>query len=183
MIKAASFSTQRDSPAPSLSGVFHYSLFRAADEKIPLSVVRVNNKPQHLVFCWCFAHLLPKQRHLPVESRKWPCLARGCAVCFAPKLGPTLRRTQGGSRFPYHDSTVALRELPHKAQNWCRFVIFLCEMWTMGDRNRRCLCPKLQIVMRRVASVGAGRGQSRFHLPVCDRTRHAFRARIYAGPC
>ena len=48
-------------------------------------MVRVNNKPQHLVFCWYFAHLLSKHRHLPVESRKRPCLARCRAVCFALK--------------------------------------------------------------------------------------------------
>jgi len=28
----------------------HYSPLTAADEKIPLSMVHVNNKPQHLVF-------------------------------------------------------------------------------------------------------------------------------------
>jgi hypothetical protein len=50
-------------------------------------MVRVNNKPQHLVFCWYFAHLLSKHRHLPVESRKRPCLARSRAVCFALKPG------------------------------------------------------------------------------------------------
>jgi hypothetical protein len=50
-------------------------------------MVRVNNKPQYLVFCWYFAHLLSKHRCLPVESCKRPCLARGCAVCFALKSG------------------------------------------------------------------------------------------------
>jgi hypothetical protein len=34
---------------PSRRG-FRYNLFTAADEKIPLSVVHVNNKPQYLVF-------------------------------------------------------------------------------------------------------------------------------------
>jgi len=70
-----------------MAPVFHYSPFTAADEKIPLSMVRVNNKPQYLVFCWYFAHLLSKHRCLPVESCKRPCLARGCAVCFALKSG------------------------------------------------------------------------------------------------
>jgi hypothetical protein len=67
--------------------VLRYSPFKAADEKIPLSMVRVNNKPQHLVFCWYFAHLLSKHRHLPVESCKRPCLARTRTVSFAPKSG------------------------------------------------------------------------------------------------
>jgi len=86
MSQAASFriiAAPRRSRAP----VFLYSPLTAADEKIPLSVVRVNNKPQHLVFCWHFAHLLSKHRHLPVESCKRPCLTRRRAVCFALKSG------------------------------------------------------------------------------------------------
>ena len=47
-----------------------YSPFTAADEKIPLSVVLVNKKPQYLVFCLLLAHPLSKQRQLPVESAK-----------------------------------------------------------------------------------------------------------------
>jgi hypothetical protein len=46
--------------------------FTAADEKIPLSVVDVNNKPQYLVFSFHFAHLVRKQRQSPVESSKAP---------------------------------------------------------------------------------------------------------------
>ena len=37
--------------SPDLRRFLRYSPFTAADEKIPLSMVRVNNKPQHLVFC------------------------------------------------------------------------------------------------------------------------------------
>ena len=74
-------------PWRSIAPAFLYSPLTAADEKIPLSMVRVNNKPQHLVFCWYFAHLLSKHRHLPVESRRRPCLARRRAVCFALKSG------------------------------------------------------------------------------------------------
>jgi hypothetical protein len=58
--------------------------FRAADEKIPLSVVLVKKKPQYLVFCYHSGHLLAKQRQLPVESRKRPCGARIPAVRSAP---------------------------------------------------------------------------------------------------
>ena len=50
--------------------------FRAADEKIPLSVVLVKEKPQYLVFCYHSGHQLAKQRQLPVESCKRPCGAR-----------------------------------------------------------------------------------------------------------
>src|SRR5208283_2950663 len=74
-------------PRRSIAPVFLYSPLTAADEKIPLSVVRVNNKPQHLVFWSHFGHLLSKHRHLPVESRKWPCLARCRAVCVALESG------------------------------------------------------------------------------------------------
>jgi len=54
--------------------------FRAADEKIPLSVVLVNNKPQYLVFSSHFEHPLSKHRQLPVESSKAPCGARVSGV-------------------------------------------------------------------------------------------------------
>jgi hypothetical protein len=46
--------------------------FTAADEKIPLSVVDVNNKPQYLVFSLHLWHLIRKQRQSPVESSKAP---------------------------------------------------------------------------------------------------------------
>jgi hypothetical protein len=54
----------------------HYNLFTAADEKIALSVVHVNNKPQYLVFCCHLPHRFPKQRELPVESAGHPCATR-----------------------------------------------------------------------------------------------------------
>jgi hypothetical protein len=37
-----------------------YNPFAAADEKITLSVVYVNNKPLHLVFCTHSGNLFPK---------------------------------------------------------------------------------------------------------------------------
>jgi hypothetical protein len=39
---------------------YRYNLFNAADEKIPLSMVHVNKKPQHLVFSL-------HSRHLPAK--------------------------------------------------------------------------------------------------------------------
>jgi len=60
--------------------LFRYSSFTAADEKIPLSMVRVNNKPQHLVFCSHFMHLFSKHCDLSVESFKSPCPARVLSV-------------------------------------------------------------------------------------------------------
>jgi hypothetical protein len=53
-----------------------YNLFTAADEKIALSVVHVNNKPQYLVFCCHLRHRLAEQRELPVESAGHPCGTR-----------------------------------------------------------------------------------------------------------
>ena len=109
---------------------FRYNPITAADEKIPLSVEHVNNKPQHLVFCWHFAHLLSKHRHLPVESSKRPCLERFCAVCFAPKSGQARLQAKVAARFPYHPPRVDLSRPPHKAQNQCRMPPRLCELWT-----------------------------------------------------
>jgi hypothetical protein len=56
---------------------FHYSLFTAADEKIALSVVRVNRKPQYLVFGVHFLHTPSKHKSLRVESSKRPGITRG----------------------------------------------------------------------------------------------------------
>jgi len=39
-------------------------------------MVRVNNKPQHLVFGWHFGHLLSKYRDLAVETLEQPCPMR-----------------------------------------------------------------------------------------------------------
>jgi hypothetical protein len=47
-----------------------YNPLTAADEKIPLPVVHVNNKPQYLVFRCHSRHLVAKHGHLPVESSK-----------------------------------------------------------------------------------------------------------------
>jgi hypothetical protein len=56
---------------------FQYSLFTAADEKIALSVVRVNTKPQYLVFGVHFLHTPYKHKDLRVESSKRPSAVRG----------------------------------------------------------------------------------------------------------
>jgi hypothetical protein len=64
-----------------------YGLLTAADEKIPLPVVQVNNKPQYLVFQGHLRHPSSKQRHLPVESSMRPDAARTFAADFCPKFG------------------------------------------------------------------------------------------------
>jgi hypothetical protein len=62
----------------------HYNPLTAADDKVTLSVVLVNKKPQYLVFCYHSAHPLPKQRQLPVESCKQPCGRRVCDLQIVP---------------------------------------------------------------------------------------------------
>jgi hypothetical protein len=66
--------------------VFHYNSITAADEKIPLSMVHVNKKPQYLVFCLHFPHQPSKYSHLPVESSKWPCGTRISAFKNLPQI-------------------------------------------------------------------------------------------------
>jgi hypothetical protein len=56
-----------------------HSPFTAADEKITLSVVQVNNKPQHLVFCLHFLHHGSEDWDLAVESSKRAVVERPCA--------------------------------------------------------------------------------------------------------
>ncbi|MGB0063817.1 MAG: hypothetical protein WBP85_05170 [Terracidiphilus sp.] len=68
---AASFENLAAGERPS-GPVLRYSLITAADEKIPLSVVHVNNKPQYLVFSWYLEHPLSKHGCLTVETRKQP---------------------------------------------------------------------------------------------------------------
>jgi hypothetical protein len=64
------------SPAARHAG-FVYSLFTAADEKIALSVVPVNTKPQYLVFDVHFPHPASKHGDFCVESSKRPGAMRG----------------------------------------------------------------------------------------------------------
>jgi hypothetical protein len=76
----------------------HYNPFTAADEKIALSVVHVNNKPQYLVFCCHLRHPFTKQRELPVESAGHPCGTRISAV----KYTLSIRRDGVSGRFKFH---------------------------------------------------------------------------------
>jgi hypothetical protein len=55
---------------------FRYNPITAADEKIPLSVVHVNKKPQYLVFSPHSGHLVAKHWQSPVESSKQPFTGR-----------------------------------------------------------------------------------------------------------
>jgi len=63
--------------------ILDYSPITAADEKIPLSLVRVNIKPQYLVLSFHFEHPASKLGFLPVESPKSPCLTRGLDIEIA----------------------------------------------------------------------------------------------------
>jgi len=55
---------------------FRYNPITTADEKIPLSVVHVNKKPQYLVFRAHSGHLFAKHWQFPVESSEQPCAMR-----------------------------------------------------------------------------------------------------------
>ena len=114
-----------------LRPVFRYSPMKAADEKIPLSVVDVNKKPQYIVFCWYSLNLISKCRHLPVESSKGPCLARVFAVDFAPES----RQAEILAQLMFQGLSVDLYGLRHKAQNWCSLPAKLCELWTSGAKT------------------------------------------------
>jgi hypothetical protein len=70
------YSLLGDLPAGLLSPEFCYKRLIAADEKIPLSVVSVKKKPQHLVFICESEHQLAKHGHLPVESSNAASRAR-----------------------------------------------------------------------------------------------------------
>jgi hypothetical protein len=80
--------------------VFFNSPFTAADENLPLSMVRVKNKPQHLVFCSHFPHQLFKHRHLPVETSNQPCPARVSAVNSASNPGHDRGQSKASASMP-----------------------------------------------------------------------------------
>ena len=74
-----------------LTPVFRYNPFTAADEKIPLSMVHVNTKPQYLVFSLC----------LPYPDSKYTGFACGELAEAAPPAdfrvpnATKARQTQG----------------------------------------------------------------------------------------
>jgi hypothetical protein len=85
----------------------HYNPLTAADEKIALPVVHVNNKPQYLVFSLHLWHPIRKQRQLPVESsqasgmvRSWAAKNAANAVLAwsAAHFGVIDKRSAGGGR-------------------------------------------------------------------------------------
>jgi hypothetical protein len=78
---------------------FRYNPFTAADEKVPLSVVQVNNKPQYIVFSLRFPHHASKHGHLPVESLKSPYWAQISRSDFAPKSMQTPAPQPSPSQF------------------------------------------------------------------------------------
>jgi hypothetical protein len=69
-------------PSCEICDRFGYNPFTAAVEKIALSMVHVNLKPQHLVFWSHTPHLPAKHRHLPVESSEHT----GPARIFCPRI-------------------------------------------------------------------------------------------------
>ena len=113
--------------------VFFNSLFTAADENLPLCMVRVKNKPQHLVFCSHFPHLLSKPRHLPVETSIQPCLSQVSGVrlasilghrevpsrtptpVLAPCLNPSPRRTPAQGAGPVHFAGTSVQVVDIRA--------------------------------------------------------------------
>ena len=62
-----------------------YSLLTAADEKIPLSMVHVNRKPQHLVFRYIFGIRLLNTANQPVETVKKALAGADFAARSCPK--------------------------------------------------------------------------------------------------
>jgi hypothetical protein len=107
---------------------FRYNPFTAADEKVPLSVVQVNNKPQHLVFSLHSAHPFSKHGHLPVESLKEARRTRISLIKIAPKSMQT--RLPCPPLFPFQPRPAAAR--PQGAET-VQIGCFSVEMWRFGN--------------------------------------------------
>jgi hypothetical protein len=117
-----------------------YNPLTAADEKIPLPVVHVKNKPQYLVFRCHSLHRFAKHGHLPVESSKQPSLARARRI-FASKIVQTSPLPQSSSGPPVFQpcpsisQSLALPEAVYKAQNRCNLRGQLWELWTTAPNH------------------------------------------------
>lgn len=145
----------------SLSGFFsvvasnyRYNLFTAADEKIPLSVVRVNKKPQYLVFSLHFPHQPAKYGQLPVESSKKPrdtrTSAQSSTLCLMHIQWFQARRLRP-LRSP-SPSQIKPSPTPHPSQDaksvhFPRTPVRSVEIWTIYPEAPP---GKLQIVPRRL---------------------------------
>jgi hypothetical protein len=112
---------------------FGYSPFTAADEKIPLSMVHVNSKPQHLVFWSHTRHPIPKQGQLPVESFRKPRPQR----VWRKETGPKPGIMRAFVRSCPQNSRLDLVSLEDKARRWCIFTRVPVRMWTNWDRSPR----------------------------------------------
>jgi hypothetical protein len=158
--------------------VFFNRPFTAADENLPLSMVRVKNKPQHLVFCSHFAHQLFKHRHLPVETSNQPCPARVCTLKSA--LNPAHRQGRPKPPSPY-SSTLA--------PDWSRTqdaepVHFPGSSVQVVDNRagRGHPCLRTQSAAWPEASAGAEPARSVFRLRSGGRKQRAFQPQTAANP-
>jgi len=104
---------------------FQDSPFTAADEKIALSMVQVNSKPQYLVFCLHSRQLAAKYSHNACGKLKRPFQARFLAGRLCPKMSAN-RSLRSGTR---PNTSVVLTATGNKAQKQCKMVLGLCEMW------------------------------------------------------
>jgi hypothetical protein len=106
----------------------HYNPLTAAVEKIPLSVVLVNKKPQHIVFCLFLGHPLSKHWRLPVESSRQPCGTRlsGSSHCLKFSAG------QPGWWSANHTSKPSPRRGQRQDAETVHFEGKSVEMWRFG---------------------------------------------------
>jgi len=111
-------------------------LLLAADDKIALSMVRVNNKPQHIVLC-C------NSGHPPTKHPLFACGKSQRGLFQAAFWLPNCPKPAEIARSAAHPSPILSLFPPcraHKAQNWCIFCGFAVQMWTLGadlvDANR-----------------------------------------------
>jgi len=113
-----------------LMPAFRYNPFTAADEKIPLSMVRVNPKPQYLVFCLHSPHLAPKHRPFACGKRAFPYPARVSGLHFAPiPVQIAARRPSPVTRLQAPSTSVALPGSRFKAQERCSLP---AKLWRCG---------------------------------------------------
>jgi len=159
---------------------FFNSPFTAADENLPLSMVRVKNKPQHLVFCSHFPHQPFKHRHLPVETSNRPCPARVCCARFASNLEHLAGRS--GASIPQFHSCLNPSPARTPAQDaepvhFRGRSVQVVDIWTGPSR----ICLRFQSATWPEASADGAPGRYESLRSQCDKTRHVSRVRIGAG--
>jgi hypothetical protein len=116
----------------------HYNPLTAADEKIPLSVVLVNKKPQHIVFCLFLGH--PLSKHWQIACGKLQAALRDAALRLFAVASNSVQVSLAGG-LPTTLPSLALAGAEARRRNGALWGTEAVEMWRFGDGLPRLFRP------------------------------------------